>query len=53
MCYNKQMLIVHGSLILLGEHALRIQQFVQHQIFAIDLAHLIGQWQRCIIVIIA
>lgn len=47
------MLIVHGSFILLGQHALRIEQLVQHQVLAIDLAHLIGQWHRCIVVIIA
>lgn len=53
MCYDKKMLIVHGSLILLGEHTLRVQQLVQHQILAIDLAHLIGQWHRRLIVIVA
>lgn len=53
MCYDKKMLIVHGTLILLGEHALRVQQLVQHQILAIDLAHLIGQWHRRLIVIVA
>lgn len=53
MCYDKKMLIVHGSLILLGEHALRVQQLVQHQILAIDLAHLIGQWHGRVIVIVA
>lgn len=53
MCYNKKMLIVHGSLVLLGEHTLRVQQLVQHQILAIDLAHLIGQWYRRLIVIVA
>lgn len=53
MRYDKQMLIVHGPLVLHGEHALRIQQLVQHQILAIDFAHLIGQRNGAIVVLIA
>jgi len=39
---DEQMLIVHGSLVLLGKHTLGIQQFVQHQILSIDFAHFRG-----------
>lgn len=49
----EEMLVVDGSLVLLGKHALGVQQLVQHQVLAVDLAHLRGQWHGGVVVLVS
>lgn len=51
--YYEEVLVVDRSLVLLGEHALCIQQLVQHQVLPVDFAHFRGKGYCSIIVIVS